>query len=192
MSAPEIEIVNINNFEKIQNFLNDSAYKEILENSENYNTRLCIERRLRMPFLDPQTGVAQTHCALFVKQKQRMPGFREGQIYTYPSNRWRKPKRQYLLNHHHSYRHYQYRESNNHHHHHYNASTGTGASGRDHSENAGRKGRSTKVKNKIDNEGDCLFLFQRQHEFSSLTTLDLYFNFLYMLLGGFVLLSFFI
>ncbi|TMW41747.1 hypothetical protein DOY81_013174 [Sarcophaga bullata] len=136
MSAPEIEIVNINNFEKIQNFLNDSAYKEILENSENYNTRLCIERRLRMPFLDPQTGVAQTHCALFVKQKQRMPGFREGQIYTYPSNRWRKPKRQYLLNHHHSYRHYQYRESNNHHHHHYNASTGSGASGRDHSENA--------------------------------------------------------
>ncbi|XP_065369977.1 zinc finger protein DPF3 isoform X2 [Calliphora vicina] len=136
MSAPEIEVVNINNFEKIQNFLNDSAYKEILENSENYNTRLCIERRLRMPFLDPQTGVAQTHCALFVKQKQRMPGFREGQIYTYPSNRWRKPKRQYLLNHHHSYRHYQYRESNNHHHHHYTASTGAGASSRDHSENA--------------------------------------------------------
>ena len=160
MSAPEIEIVNINNFEKIQNFLNDSAYKEILENSENYNTRLCIERRLRMPFLDPQTGVAQTHCALFVKQKQRMPGFREGQIYTYPSNRWRKPKRQYLLNHHHSYRHYQYRESNNHHHHHYNASTGAGASGRDHNENAGRKGNSTKVKNKIDKEGDCLFIFK--------------------------------
>lgn len=137
MSAPEIEVVNINNFEKIQNFLNDSAYKEILENSENYNTRLCIERRLRMPFLDPQTGVAQTHCALFVKQKQRMPGFREGQLYTYPSTRWRKPKRQYLHNHHHSYRPYQYRESHHNHHHHY-ASTGSGTS-RDHhqNENAG-------------------------------------------------------
>lgn len=138
MSAPEIEVVNINNFEKIQNFLNDSAYKEILENSENYNTRLCIERRLRMPFLDPQTGVAQTHCALFVKQKERMPGFREGQIYTYPSARWRKPKRQYLLNHHHSYRHYQYRESNQHHH--YPSVGGANTQGRDHhqNENAGR------------------------------------------------------
>ncbi|XP_067631946.1 zinc finger protein ubi-d4 B [Eurosta solidaginis] len=116
--ASDIEIGNINNFEKIQNFLNDSAYKEILENSENFNTRLCIERRLRMPFLDPQTGVAQTHCALFMKQRQRMPGFRDGQIYTYPSARWRKPKRQYLLNHHHSYRAYQYREP------HYHQSTG--------------------------------------------------------------------
>ncbi|XP_055919968.1 zinc finger protein ubi-d4 B [Eupeodes corollae] len=116
--ASDIEIVNISNFEKIQNFLNDSAYKEILENSENFNTRLCIERRLRMPFLDPQTGVAQTHCALFMKQKQRMPGFRDGQIYTYPSARWRKPKRQYLL-HHQSYKAYQFRESQTHNHHHY-------------------------------------------------------------------------
>ncbi|XP_037946812.1 zinc finger protein DPF3-like [Teleopsis dalmanni] len=115
--ASEIEIVNIGNLEKIQNFLNDSAYKEILENSENFNTRLCIERRLRMPFLDTQTGVAQTHCELFMKKRQRMPGFRDGQIYTYPSARWRKPKRQYLLNHHHSYRAYQYREPHHYHHH---------------------------------------------------------------------------
>lgn len=49
---------------KIESFFNDSAYKEILESSETYNTRLCIERRLRMPFLDPQTGTAQNHCAL--------------------------------------------------------------------------------------------------------------------------------
>uniref|UniRef100_A0A1I8PQU3 DPF1-3 N-terminal domain-containing protein n=2 Tax=Stomoxys calcitrans TaxID=35570 RepID=A0A1I8PQU3_STOCA len=135
MSAPEIEVANVNNFEKIQNFLNDSAYKEILENSENYNTRLCIERRLRMPFLDPQTGVAQTHCALFVKQKQRMPGFREGQLYTYPSSRWRKPKRQYLHNHHHSYRPFQYRESHHHNHHHYATTAGSGSSSRDHHQN---------------------------------------------------------
>ncbi|KAH8373023.1 hypothetical protein KR009_010527 [Drosophila setifemur] len=111
-------VVNIGNFEKIQNFLNDKEkYKEILENSENFNTRLCIERRLRMPFLDPQTGVAQTHCALFMKKKQRMPGFRHGQIYTYPSSRWRKPKRQYLLNPNQSYRAYQYREHHQHSHH---------------------------------------------------------------------------
>lgn len=110
MASTEIQIVNISNLEKIQSFLNDSAYKEVLENSENFNTRLCIERRLRMPFLDPQTGVAQNHCALFMKQKQRMPGFREGQIYTYPSSRWRKPKRQYLL-HHNSYKAFSFRDT---------------------------------------------------------------------------------
>ncbi|XP_043064360.1 zinc finger protein DPF3 isoform X2 [Drosophila ficusphila] len=112
-------VVNIGNFEKIQTFLNDNEkYKELLENSENFNTRLCIERRLRMPFLDPQTGVAQTHCSLFMKKKQRMPGFRHGQIYTYPSSRWCKPKRQYLLNPNQSYRAYQYREHNLQHTHH--------------------------------------------------------------------------
>lgn len=141
--ASEIAVVNIGNFEKIQNFLNDTAYKEILENSENFNTRLCIERRLRMPFLDPQTGVAQTHCALFMKRKQRMPGFRHGQIYTYPSARWRKPKRQYLLNPHHSYRAYQYREhhlSHQHQHHHVPTSGPGTVSARDHhqAESAGK------------------------------------------------------
>lgn len=37
-------------------FINDLSYREAVENSVNYNTRLCIERRLRMPFLDTQTG----------------------------------------------------------------------------------------------------------------------------------------
>lgn len=48
----------------IENFFNDAQYKEIIEQSETYNTRLCIERRLRMPFLDPQTGTAQNHSSL--------------------------------------------------------------------------------------------------------------------------------
>lgn len=104
MASADIQIVNISNLEKIETFLNDSAYKEVLENSENYNTRLCIERRLRMPFLDPQTGVAQNHCALFMKRRQRMPGLREGQIYTYPSGRWRKSRRQYLIHQHRPFR----------------------------------------------------------------------------------------
>lgn len=109
---------------KIENFFNDSAYKEILESSETYNTRLCIERRLRMPFLDPQTGTAQNHsqlhknvsgicltflrppitpsstataCFYLLQSRQRMPGLREGQLYSYPAARWRKSRRQYLL-----------------------------------------------------------------------------------------------
>ena len=41
----------------LYSFMNDTAYREAIENSANYNTRLCIERRLRLPFLDSQTGV---------------------------------------------------------------------------------------------------------------------------------------
>ncbi|XP_058460114.1 zinc finger protein DPF3 [Malaya genurostris] len=89
--------INIQSLEKIENFFNDSAYKEVIENSETFNTRLCIERRLRMPFLDPQTGVAQYHSTLFMKARQRIPGLKEGQVYSYPASRWRKSRRQYLL-----------------------------------------------------------------------------------------------
>lgn len=76
--------------------MNDPAYLEIIESSANYNTRLCIERRLRMPFLDSQTGVAQNHSNLYLSKRQRMPGTIPGQIYTYPRPRWRKKRRQYL------------------------------------------------------------------------------------------------
>lgn len=96
MSALEIQIVSEPNLEKIQNFLNDSTYRETIEYSANFNSRLCLERRLRVPFFDPQTGVAQNHCSLFMDRRMRMPGFREGQIYTYPAARWRKSRRQYL------------------------------------------------------------------------------------------------
>lgn len=95
-STIDIQIVSTPNLTKIENFLNDSTYRETIEICGNFNTRLCIERRLRLPFLDPQTGVAQNHCSLFMDRRHRMPGFREGQIYTYPSARWRKSRRQYL------------------------------------------------------------------------------------------------
>lgn len=94
MASSDIQIVNISNLEKIESFLNDTAYKELLENSENYNSRLRIERRLRMPFATG--GVVQNRCSLFMDRRQRMPGFREGQIYSYPAARWRKSRRQYL------------------------------------------------------------------------------------------------
>ncbi|EFN77104.1 Zinc finger protein ubi-d4 A [Harpegnathos saltator] len=92
-----IQVVNENNLNKIASFLNDTAYREAIENSSNYNSRLCRERRLRMPFLDSQTGVAQNHSALFMSSRERLPGLLHGQIYTYPSKRWRKRRRQYLM-----------------------------------------------------------------------------------------------
>ncbi|XP_034825948.1 zinc finger protein ubi-d4-like isoform X1 [Maniola hyperantus] len=96
MAAAEIQVVNQSNLAKIESFLNDPSYKEIIENSSTFNSRLCAERRMRMPFIDTQTGVAQSHSNLFMTRKQRMPGAREGQVYTYPSQRWRKSRRQYL------------------------------------------------------------------------------------------------
>ncbi|XP_050356350.1 zinc finger protein ubi-d4 isoform X1 [Nymphalis io] len=96
MAAAEIQVVNPSNLTKIESFLNDPSYKEIIENSSTFNSRLCAERRMRMPFIDTQTGVAQSHSNLFMTRKQRMPGAREGQLYTYPSQRWRKARRQYL------------------------------------------------------------------------------------------------
>lgn len=95
-SAVDIQIVNPPNLEKIQNFFKDTTYRETIEFSANFNTRLCIERRLRLPFIDPQTGVAQNHSQLFMDRRQRLPPFREGQIYSYPAARWRKSRRQYL------------------------------------------------------------------------------------------------
>ncbi|KOC68478.1 Zinc finger protein ubi-d4 A [Habropoda laboriosa] len=92
-----IQVVNESNLCKIESFLNDTAYREAIENSSNYNSRLCRERRLRMPFLDSQTGVAQNHSALFMSSRERLPGLLHGQIYTYPSKRWRKKRRQYLM-----------------------------------------------------------------------------------------------
>ncbi|CAG9809652.1 unnamed protein product [Chironomus riparius] len=87
-STPDLN-VNMPNIIKIEKLLNDSAYSELIEFSANFNTRLCVERKLRLPFLDPQTGVAQKHSNLYMKRTQRMPGMRDGQIYSYPSLRWR-------------------------------------------------------------------------------------------------------
>ncbi|XP_054729490.1 zinc finger protein DPF3 [Anastrepha obliqua] len=95
-SAVDIQIVSAPNLNKIENFFKDVSYRETIEFSANFNTRLCLERRLRVPFFDPQTRVAQNHSHLFMDKRQRMPGFRQGQIYTYPATRWRKSRRQYL------------------------------------------------------------------------------------------------
>lgn len=83
--------MNINT-KSIEKLLNDSAYTELIEISANFNTRLCLERKLRMPFLDPQTGVAQRGSNLYMRRTQRMPGFQNGQVYSYPSKRWRNKR----------------------------------------------------------------------------------------------------
>jgi zinc finger protein ubi-d4 len=95
VSATPLEM-NIN-CKSIEKLLNDSAYRELIEISANFNTRLCVERKLRMPFHDPQTGVAQRSSNLYMKRTQRMPGFQDGQVYSYPSFRWRNKKNSHKL-----------------------------------------------------------------------------------------------
>jgi zinc finger protein ubi-d4 len=90
--------VNPQTLARIKRYLDDPAYKDAIEHSATYNTRLCIERKMRLPFLDAQTGVAQNNCYLWMSRRQRMPGENHGQLYMYPSKRWRKRRRQYLVN----------------------------------------------------------------------------------------------
>uniref|UniRef100_A0A1B6KPU8 PHD-type domain-containing protein n=2 Tax=Graphocephala atropunctata TaxID=36148 RepID=A0A1B6KPU8_9HEMI len=97
MASLEIQIGNPSVLSRIESFMNDSAYRDAIENSANYNTRLCIERRMRMPFLDPQTGIAQNHSHLYLSARERLPGLLDGQVYSYPAKRWRKRRRQYLM-----------------------------------------------------------------------------------------------
>uniref|UniRef100_A0A8C4RL40 Double PHD fingers 2 n=1 Tax=Erpetoichthys calabaricus TaxID=27687 RepID=A0A8C4RL40_ERPCA len=64
-----------------------------MEQCHNYNARLCAERSVRMPFLDSQTGVAQSNCYIWMEKRHRGPGMAPGQIYSYPARRWRKKRR---------------------------------------------------------------------------------------------------
>lgn len=82
----------------IRNFLNGSSYREVIESSSSYNNNIVHERKLRLPYLDSQTGVAQSDCHLWFNRNDRKPGTESGQLYTYPAKRWKKKRRQYLMN----------------------------------------------------------------------------------------------
>ncbi|KAM4690651.1 zinc finger protein DPF3 isoform 3-T3 [Rhinophrynus dorsalis] len=73
--------------------LGDQFYKEAIEHCRSYNSRLCAERSVRLPFLDSQTGVAQNNCYIWMEKRHRGPGMAPGQLYTYPARCWRKKRR---------------------------------------------------------------------------------------------------
>ncbi|XP_013094231.1 zinc finger protein ubi-d4-like isoform X6 [Biomphalaria glabrata] len=75
----------------------EQRYMDLLEQTASFNTRLSLERKMRLPFLDSQTGVAQRHTNLFHPYRHRQPGLIEGQLYTYPAKRWKKKKRSFFL-----------------------------------------------------------------------------------------------
>lgn len=69
----------ISHFEIIHCFifalsLGEEFYKEAIEHCRSYNARLCAERSMRLPFLDSQTGVAQSNCYIWMEKNHRGPG----------------------------------------------------------------------------------------------------------------------
>ena len=77
-------------------FFGDPGYREYLENVVSFNRKLNEERKNRLPYIDSQTGMAQGHYNSERNRRERMPGLRRGQIYSYPQRQWRKRKYQYL------------------------------------------------------------------------------------------------
>ena len=81
-------------------FFNDSGYKEYLENATSFNRKLNDERKMRLPYIDGQTGVAQRHYNSQRLRRERMPPHLHraphGQIMAYPQKIWRKKTHQYL------------------------------------------------------------------------------------------------
>uniref|UniRef100_A0A8C6VQ81 Double PHD fingers 1 n=1 Tax=Nothobranchius furzeri TaxID=105023 RepID=A0A8C6VQ81_NOTFU len=77
--------------------LGEEFYREAIEHCRSYNARLCAERSMRLPFLDSQTGVAQSNCYIWMEKNHRGPGHAPGQLYTYPARCWRKKRRLNIL-----------------------------------------------------------------------------------------------
>ena len=68
----------------LESFLATSRYKELAESTMSFNRRLNEERKMRIPYIDGQTGVAQKHYDNYRSPRERMPGLSSGQVYSYP------------------------------------------------------------------------------------------------------------
>jgi len=88
--------VNPDSVMKLEKFLGTGKYRELAQSTQSFSRKLNEERKMRIPYVDGQTGVAQKHYNNFKKSKERMPGCGEGQIYSYPQRRWLKKRYQYL------------------------------------------------------------------------------------------------
>ena len=68
-------------------------YREAVESVVHFNGQLMRERRARLPFVDVQTGLAQSDCHLTRSRLERRRGVLPGQVYSYPLRRWRRESR---------------------------------------------------------------------------------------------------
>ena len=70
-----------------------SFYREAVENVAAYNLQLMRERKSRLPYVDAQTGIAQSDCHLLRSRMERRRGNLPGQVYSYPPRRWRRERK---------------------------------------------------------------------------------------------------
>lgn len=83
--------------EKFENYL------KLINDTKSFNTLLYVERKSRLPFIDAQTGVAQSDCSLWRKRSDRklasdhQSDVIAGTLFAYPAIRWHKRRREYLL-----------------------------------------------------------------------------------------------
>jgi len=88
--------VSHENVKKLEKFLGTGKYKELAVSTQSFSRKLNEERKMRIPYVDGQTGVAQKHYNNNRAARERMPGTRAGQVYSYPQKRWHKKRYQYL------------------------------------------------------------------------------------------------
>jgi len=81
---------------KVEKFFNDPGYKEYIENAVAFNRKLNEERKMRLPYIDGQTGVAQRHYNSGRLKRERMPPTSFGKVLQYPPKHWHKKRYQYL------------------------------------------------------------------------------------------------
>jgi len=81
---------------RYENFLGTSNYKALAQSTQSFNRKLNEERKMRIPYVDGQTGVAMKHYNNVRVSRERMPGRRDDQVYSYPQRRWHKKRYQYL------------------------------------------------------------------------------------------------
>lgn len=78
-------------------------YRKSLGDSSDFNRKLVAERRLRLPYVDPQTGIAQSDCLLWHDVASRLEPSEapatnlQGRVFCYPAQRWQKRRREYLI-----------------------------------------------------------------------------------------------
>lgn len=65
-------------------------YREAVENVVAYNSQLLQDRCRRLPYLDAQTGIAQTNSPLLCNRLERRRGLAFNQLFSYPPRRWRR------------------------------------------------------------------------------------------------------
>ena len=69
-------------------FFSDPGYKEYIENAVAFNRKLNEERKMRLPYIDGQTGVAQRHYNSARLKRERMPPTSFGKVLQYPQKHW--------------------------------------------------------------------------------------------------------